>query len=59
MPRSAPARVADVVVAPAPFSAADGLLTSNGRPRRDAILHRYADAIARHYEPSLADETSA
>ena len=53
------ARVADVVVADAPFSAADGLLTANGRPRRDAILHRYADAIARRYEPSLADETSA
>lgn len=53
------ARVSDLVLADAPFSAADGLLTANGRPRRDAILHRYADAIARHYEPSLADETSA
>ncbi|MCX7032559.1 MAG: AMP-binding protein [Arenimonas sp.] len=53
------ARVADVVVADAPFSAADGLLTANGRPRRDAILHRYADAIARHYDPSLADESAA
>ncbi len=44
------ARVAAVVLAPMPFSAADGLLTANGRPRRDAILQRYADAIARHYE---------
>ena len=53
------ARVSDLVLADAPFSAADGLLTSNGRPRREAILNRYADAIARRYEPSLADETSA
>ena len=53
------ARVADVVVADAPFSAADGLLTANGRPRRTAILDRYADAIARRYQTSLADETAA
>jgi long-chain acyl-CoA synthetase len=53
------ARVSDVVLADAPFSAADGLLTTNGRPRRDAILHRYADAIARRYTPSLVDETIA
>lgn len=53
------ARVADVVVADAPFSAADGLLTANGRPRREAILHRYADAIGRRYDPSLADEATA
>ena len=30
-----------------------------GRPRREAILNRYADAIARRYEPSPADETAA
>lgn len=53
------ARVADVVLAEAPFSAADGLLTANGRPRREAILHRYADAIARHYSLSPADENAA
>ena len=53
------ARVSGVVVADAPFSAADGLLTANGRPRRDAILHRYSDAIARHYDPSLAHESAA
>jgi long-subunit acyl-CoA synthetase (AMP-forming) len=53
------AQVTDVVLADAPFSAADGLLTANGRPRREAILTRYADAIARSYEPSPADETAA
>lgn len=53
------ARVSDVVLADTPFSAADGLLTPNGRPRRDAILHRYADAIARCYPPSFSDETRA
>lgn len=30
---------------PVPFSAADGLLTSNGRLRRDAILARYSDTL--------------
>ena len=53
------ARVSDLVLADAPFSAADGLLAANGRPRRDAILHRYADAIARRYDHSPADETAA
>lgn len=53
------ARVADVVLANAPFTAADGLLTANGRPRRDAILRRYADDIARHYSLSLANENAA
>lgn len=43
------ARVAHVVRAARPFSAADDLLTDNGRPRRDAIAHAYADAIARVY----------
>lgn len=43
------AQVADYVRAEAPFSAADGLLTGNGRPRRDAILRRYGDAIERRY----------
>jgi hypothetical protein len=51
--------VRDLVIADAPFSAADGLLTANGRPRRDAILNRYADAIASRYQPSPADETIA
>lgn len=39
------ARVADFVRAERPFSAADGLLTSNGRLRRGAILDHYAGAI--------------
>lgn len=43
------AQVAHVVRAARPFAAADGLLTDNGRPRRDAIAHAYADAIARAY----------
>jgi long-subunit acyl-CoA synthetase (AMP-forming) len=53
------AQVRELVIADAPFSAADGLLTGNGRPRRDAILLRYADAIARRGQPSPADETIA
>ncbi|MFY2762584.1 AMP-binding protein [Arenimonas sp. MALMAid1274] len=43
------AQVRELVLADAPFTAAEGLLTANGRPRRDAILHRYADAIAQRY----------
>jgi long-subunit acyl-CoA synthetase (AMP-forming)/pyrroloquinoline quinone (PQQ) biosynthesis protein C len=46
------AQVRDLVRAEAPFSLADGLLTANGRPRRDAILARYGAAVeachARH-----------
>ncbi len=45
------ARVARFVRAAAPFGASDGLLTANGRPRRDAILSRYqaeVDACYRH-----------
>lgn len=43
------AHVAHVVLAERPFTAADGLLTANGRPRREAIAQRYADAIAQRY----------
>ena len=43
------ARIGDVVRADAPFSVADGLLTANGRPRRDAILARYRDAVDARY----------
>jgi long-chain acyl-CoA synthetase len=54
------ARVLDIVRADAPFTFADGLLTSNGRPRRDAILARHADAVdacyARHDVHSLPAE---
>lgn len=54
------AQVRDIVRADAPFTFADGLLTSNGRPRRDAILARHADAVdacyARHAsEPAFFD----
>ncbi len=50
------ARIARVVRATAPFSVADGLITGNGRPRRDAILGRFADAIARCYDDAAAGE---
>ncbi|WOB25514.1 MULTISPECIES: AMP-binding protein [Xanthomonas] len=43
------ARVARFVRADAPFSAHDGLLTANGRPRRDAILARYQSDVDRSY----------
>lgn len=48
------ARVNDFVRATRPFSVADGLLTANGRPRREAILALYADAIDRRYHDSLS-----
>lgn len=47
------AQVRDIVRADAPFSFADGLLTSNGRPRRDAILARYRAAIDARYAAAL------
>ncbi|MBL7250325.1 AMP-binding protein [Alloalcanivorax marinus] len=40
------ARVARVVIAEQPFSVDNGLATANGRPRRDAIAHRYPHAPA-------------
>ncbi|KRD34669.1 long-chain acyl-CoA synthetase [Lysobacter sp. Root916] len=46
------AQVRDIVRADAAFSALDGLMTSNGRPRRDAIFARYADAIEQRYPSS-------
>ncbi|MBB5212648.1 AMP-binding protein [Microbulbifer hydrolyticus] len=39
---------------PAPLSFDDGLLTANGRPRRDAISHRYAESIETLYGESHA-----
>ena len=49
------AQVRDLVRADAPFSFADGLATSNGRPRRDAILARYRDAVdARYPDPDAS-----
>ncbi|MEQ1513781.1 MAG: AMP-binding protein [Lysobacteraceae bacterium] len=47
------AQVHDIVRADAPFSFADGLSTSNGRPRRDAILARYRAAIDARYAAAL------
>ena len=38
-----------------PFTAANGLLTANGRPRRDAIVARYQARFA----PALNEETSS
>jgi long-subunit acyl-CoA synthetase (AMP-forming) len=40
------ARIGAVLRADEPFSAANGLLTGNGRPRRAAILARYGAALA-------------
>ena len=48
------ARIGDFVRAARPFTAADGLLTANGRPRRAAILARYADAIEQRYATTLS-----
>lgn len=48
------AQVRDFVRADAPFSLADGLLTSNGRPRRDAILARYRAAVDARYAAAHA-----
>lgn len=39
---------------PRQLSFADGLLTANGRPRRDAIAQRYAELIEALYETALA-----
>lgn len=54
------AQVRDIVRADAAFSAINGLLTGNGRPRREAILAHYADAIERRYQhPSPPLEAGA
>ncbi len=44
------AHVADYIRADAPFALDNGLLTGNGRLRRDAIARRYADSIERCYD---------
>lgn len=55
------ARIARFVMVPAPFRAIDGLLTGNGRPRREAILSRYQAAIDEVYRrpAPLMDGASA
>jgi long-subunit acyl-CoA synthetase (AMP-forming) len=50
------AQIGDYVRADAPFAADNGLLTGNGRLRRDAIAQRYADAVAARYgDDAFAD----
>jgi long-subunit acyl-CoA synthetase (AMP-forming) len=46
------ARVAQFVFATAPFDMANGQLTANGRPRRDAVWQIYGDAVSRLYDSS-------
>lgn len=43
------ARVSRIVRAPAPFSASTGLLTANGRPRREAILSYFQAEVDASY----------
>lgn len=43
------AQVSRIVRATVPFTTAEGLLTANGRPRRDAILARYESQIEACY----------
>lgn len=52
------ARVARFVRAPVPFGAADGLMTANGRPRREAILFRYQAQVDACYRlpPSVPQD---
>lgn len=44
------AQISRMVRVAAAFTTADGLLTANGRPRRDAVLARYAAEIDASYE---------
>lgn len=55
------AQIGDYVRADAPFAVENGLLTPNGRLRRDAIAQRYADAIDARYasRPDIAPERKA
>jgi long-subunit acyl-CoA synthetase (AMP-forming) len=43
------AQISRILRAESPFSASEGLLTANGRPRRDAILARYQDEVEACY----------
>jgi long-subunit acyl-CoA synthetase (AMP-forming) len=45
------ARIAAVLGADEPFTAANGLLTGNGRPRRDALFRRYGAAMVAAPDP--------
>ena len=46
------ARIGRFIVADEPFSPGNGLLTDNGRPRREAIADRYAESIDALYAES-------
>lgn len=48
------ARIGTFIIADAPFSPENGLATTNGRPRRDAILQRYPTRLATPVDASLA-----
>jgi long-subunit acyl-CoA synthetase (AMP-forming) len=52
LPESARVRRWEVVRSP--FTAADGSLTANGRPKRDVIAARYAAEIDSLFEQALA-----
>ena len=56
------ARIAAVLVADEPFSAANGLLTGNGRPRREALFQRHGEALRAcpdpHASSSVATESA-
>lgn len=45
------ARVAAVLPADEPFTVANGLLTGNGRPRREALMQRYGAAMVAAPDP--------
>ncbi len=51
------ARIGAVLRADAPFSIADGLLTGNGRPRREALLARYGARLAALPDPHRIPST--
>ena len=46
------ARIEHFIFASAPFDMANGQLTANGRPRREAIWQTYGDAVSRFYDHS-------
>jgi long-chain acyl-CoA synthetase len=51
------ARVEHVVRATAPFDTANGQLTANGRPRRDAIWQAYGEAVIRLYDHQAENQS--
>lgn len=51
------ARVSDWIIADEAFTVANGLWTGTGRPRRGAILERYAPRLEALYPPAPIQET--